>query len=318
MMRQLTPMTLAHRPTTALLAATLLALGTSCAGPSAPGALSPDGRVSVTGRVRVQAAPALRGYGLLQVLAPQASDVKALDVFVTRLGSGLPELQMGELPGTQFPIELRNLRANTSYRVRLEARGSEDERLDDAATDPNDPNLSLCTSEFTTTNVLEQNDLDFRLKLKDVAFSGQANGNVQVSPGVLLDPTEDEVATTSTVGMQDLSAAVASNLAFLRHEGLDHPVSIGQDGFVYIELDPLNLGGAAPLTTSDFSNCLTDPFSGRAVTVDEPNQRLVVDPYYFESLARLGFVGALRDGAVVSLPVYDIQDLRQGCLPLGE
>lgn len=300
----------------------LLALATGCAGPIAPAALSPDGRVSVVGRVRLQsAAPASapRSFGLLQVLAPQASDVKSLMVHLRRVDAGTPELQVGVLPGTAFPIELRNLRANAHYRVRLSATGLADVELDDKASDPNDPSLSLCETELHTTNVLVQDELEFRLKLKDVAFEGQGNGNVQVSPGSLLDPLQDEEATTSTAGMQDLSAAVTSSLAFVRRDGIDHPVAIGMDGDVYIELDPLGLGGGAALSTSDFPDCPTSPQSeGPPIHAEVENQRLVVAPYYFQSLVKLGFVGALRDGAVVSLPVYDISDLRGGCTFWGE
>lgn len=164
--------------------------------------VGPDLGVTVMGRVALQAG-VTRAYQLLAVPgveAPKREDVASVRVHLTRTDAGTAdhsEKDLGLLPnGVDGTVELRNLKLDASYVVRLSALDGEGAAIDDNATSGASPSLGLSETEVATTNVETQNGLSFRLKLKDVVFSGQGNGSVSVTDGQVLDSPEAEALAT--------------------------------------------------------------------------------------------------------------------------
>lgn len=173
------------------LASVLLCVGAQAWACSSPAPVAPVAALSgvgfgdgvvVRGRMKLPAP-----YALQQAVSPWVeADVQRVEVYLTPLVSGGTERHLGALPGPSFPIELRNLKHNTDYHLRLEAF--------DASTGGVQIDKGG-TASVTLVEVgleAEINGLSFALALADKTFSGQATGNTEVTPGVLLDPAATE------------------------------------------------------------------------------------------------------------------------------
>lgn len=192
-----------------VLAAVGLALLGACANSPTPLAQGPApaaNSVTLRGHVRLGASAGVKAYGLLDappspVVAPDEASVAKVEVFLTRTDVNAPdhtERNMGALGSLNEQIELRNLKLNATYLVRLAAENADAVAIDDNATNGASPLLGLSETEVVTTNIELQDNIDFRLKLKDVIFSGTAAGSVNVTPGQVLDNPSPEALATST------------------------------------------------------------------------------------------------------------------------
>lgn len=205
----------------AAVAALLVGQGLGCTSPApvAPVALALPGSSAFGGGVTVRGSVALRpGYVLLgggDGVSPWvASNVNRVEVYLRPLVGGAAEFHLGSLPNTTLPIELRNLKRNTDYEVRLEAFDAEvgGVQIDKGA--------SHSISLVEVDDVAEINGLSFALALADKDFSGQASGNVAVTPGSVLDP----VSTEALAPLPPTVPAGWSPLFLVRDDGPDAPI----------------------------------------------------------------------------------------------
>lgn len=310
----------ASGPSSLKLGALVLALALSaCAsGPTvATSPLADAGRVEVRGRVQVQAGSRLpKAFQLLQAVVPlAAADVKTLRVYLERLDEPFAEMLVGTLPGTDLPIELRNLRQNAEYRVRLEADDLNDVRIDNNATSGGSPELGLSSTLIATTNLPLLDGQSFRLQMADVTFNGSAAGSVDVTPGVVKDPIASEETFVDTAGLPD-ATELGGNGAILRSGGTDYLVDIGHDGFAYIDLSPFGISPSHLLPLSSFDGCGLFFGDGQEIgREDESETSRIVVMEGTLAAAKLGFAGALDNGSVISLPVYSLSSLLSTCSP---
>lgn len=293
----------------------LAGLVASCAGsgPVASGLGEAEG-VTVSGRIALLRASLATRFGLLQaVTAPQASDVKTVRVFLTRLAPNpAGEVLVGSLPGVNQPIELRHLKQNTTYRVRLEADDMGDARIDHNATDAGHPDLfGFSETKVITTMVETQGGLNFRLRLKDVVFDGTATGNVAVTAGQVLNPLGDEVATLPSQIWPDVTGI--TNPAIFMKDGLPYVVDVTNAGDFYVDLNPRGSVVAGDfIATSFFADCGGSPAAYPLHLL--PDDRLFVSSNYMNQQL-LGFTGAMDGANLVSVPKLNANSLRLPCLP---
>lgn len=167
----------------------------SCQGPVASQGASTTPEVTVRGQVALQGVS--RAYRLAGVVREwTATDVAKVRVYLSRTDANSPttaESSLGELPGgASGTIELRHLKMNATYRVRLVAQTAANEYIEENATNAANPDLGLSTTLVETTNVDRIDNVNFRLRLRDVIFDGMATGNVGITPGQVVDHPASE------------------------------------------------------------------------------------------------------------------------------
>lgn len=187
-----------------LLAAGLILAGLpmGCASDPLSSQVASQGTVTVRGQAKLTQPD----YRLQAVVTPYAgADVEQLRVFVS--DGVASEAYVGEAMGIAAPIQIANLRMNTSYTVRLEAYKTISgnlTRIDAANGD--------CQTNVTTTNNDLIDNVSFRLALANKIFEGTASGTVNVTPGMVTNGNKPVALVTSGPNLMAFGVNQANEL----------------------------------------------------------------------------------------------------------